>query len=221
LSRDRFRDQHGGSALPWLLRIARNVLRETVRLDRVETRARERLRLPVDLAAEDGYAKVDERLSPRLALAAALDGLPEHERQALELRVVGELSYDEVAGRLEIRPEAARLRVSRAPATPGAHNDQRGGGMSSLPESLVRFRTELEDAIRRELEARATARSNGRGARVLRAVGRRPGRTTLAVAAVAGAVAAALFVSSPWKTSPGFLERAQAALTHPRRRSCT
>lgn len=73
---------------PWLLGIARNVLRETVRLDRVETRARERLGLPVDLAAEEG-AKVEERLSPRLALAAALDDLPEHEREALELRVVG------------------------------------------------------------------------------------------------------------------------------------
>jgi RNA polymerase sigma factor (sigma-70 family) len=91
LSRDRFRDEHGGSALPWLLGIARNVLLETIRLDRVETRARERLGLPVELAAEEGYAEVDERLSPRLALAAALDGLPEHEREALELRVVGEL----------------------------------------------------------------------------------------------------------------------------------
>ena len=114
LVRHRFRDEQSGSALPWLLGIARNVLRETIRLDRVETRARERLGLPVDLAAEDGYARVDERLSPRLALAAALDDLPEHEREALELRVVGELSYDEVAGRLAIRPAAARLRVSRA-----------------------------------------------------------------------------------------------------------
>ena len=40
---------------------------------------------------------------------------------------------------------------------------------SALPESLARFRTELEDAIRRELDAQATARSNGRGACVLRA----------------------------------------------------
>jgi RNA polymerase sigma-70 factor (ECF subfamily) len=97
-----------------LLGIARNVLRETVRHDRVETRARERLGLPVDLAVEEGYAKVDERLSPRLALAAALGELPEHEREALELRVVGELPYDEVAEQLAIRPAAARLRVSRA-----------------------------------------------------------------------------------------------------------
>jgi hypothetical protein len=34
-------------------------------------------------------------------------------------------------------------------------------------------------------------------------------------AALAGAVVAALFVSSPWKTSPGFLEEVQAALTPP------
>jgi RNA polymerase sigma-70 factor, ECF subfamily len=114
LSRAHFRDDRGGSALPWLLGIARNVLRETVRRDRVETRARERLGLPLDLAAEDGYGVVEERLSPRHALAAAFEQLPEHERDALELRVVDELSYDQVAERLAIRPAAARLRVSRA-----------------------------------------------------------------------------------------------------------
>ena len=114
LSRDRFRDEHGGSAVPWLLGIARNVLRETIRLDRVETRARERLGLPLDLAAEEGYAAIEERLSPRTALAAAFNQLAEHEREALELRVMGELSYDEVAERLAIQPAAARLRVSRA-----------------------------------------------------------------------------------------------------------
>jgi hypothetical protein len=82
--------------------------------------------------------------------------------------------------------------------------------MSSLPEPLARFRTELEDAIRRELEAQA--RSHGRGARVLRAVRRRPGRALLAVSTVAAATAVALFVSTPWKSSPGFLEEVQAAI---------
>jgi RNA polymerase sigma-70 factor (ECF subfamily) len=114
LSRRSFRDRRDGSALPWLLGIARNVLRESVRRDRIETRARERLGLPLALAIEDGYAAVDDRSSPRLALAAALDGLPEHERQALELRVVDGLPYAEVADELAIRPAAARLRVSRA-----------------------------------------------------------------------------------------------------------
>jgi DNA-directed RNA polymerase specialized sigma24 family protein len=84
LSRDRFRDEHGGSAFPWLLGIARNVLRETIRCDRVESRARERLGLPADLAQEDGFAAVEARLSPRLALATALGDLPEHEREPLD-----------------------------------------------------------------------------------------------------------------------------------------
>jgi RNA polymerase sigma factor (sigma-70 family) len=114
LSRQRFRDEADGSALPWLLGIARNVARESARRNDIETRARRRLGLPTDLAAEDGYAAVEERLSPRAALAEALDVLPEHEREALELRVVDELPYPEVAARLGIRPAAARLRVSRA-----------------------------------------------------------------------------------------------------------
>ena len=114
LSRGRFRDTHGGSALPWLLGIARNALLETVRADQIETRARERLGLPLDLATEDGFAEVEDRLSPRLLLGDQLDALPAGEREALQLRVIDELSYEEVAEQLAIRPTAARLRVSRA-----------------------------------------------------------------------------------------------------------
>lgn len=54
---------------------------------------------------------------------------------------------------------------------------------------------------------------HGRGTMLL--LRRRPGRTVLGLAALATAVGTALFVSTPWKTSPGFLERAQAALTPP------
>jgi RNA polymerase sigma-70 factor, ECF subfamily len=114
LSRRRFRDRRDGSALPWLLGIARNVLSDSARRDRIATRARERLGLPLELAAEPGYDEVEERLSPRRELARALEELPEHERGALELRIVDELPYEDVAERLDIRPAAARLRVSRA-----------------------------------------------------------------------------------------------------------
>jgi RNA polymerase sigma factor (sigma-70 family) len=113
LARRTFRDERGGSALPWLLGIGRNVLRESARHDRVETAARERLGLPLE-PAEDDYAGVDERLSPRPSLRAAIEALPAHERRALELRVIDELPYDDVARSLRIRPAAARLRVSRA-----------------------------------------------------------------------------------------------------------
>jgi RNA polymerase sigma factor (sigma-70 family) len=114
LHRDRFRDDRNGSALPWLLGISRHVLADTVRHERVETQARERLGLPVDLAGEDDFAKVEGRLSPQPALERQLRMLTLAEREALELRVVDELAYDQVAERLQIPPNAARLRVSRA-----------------------------------------------------------------------------------------------------------
>jgi RNA polymerase sigma factor (sigma-70 family) len=114
LSRRSFRDKAEGSALPWLFGIARNVARESARRNAVETRARRRLGLATDLASEDGYAAVEERLSPRVALARGLETLPDHEREALELRVLEELPYQQVADRLGVRPAAARLRVSRA-----------------------------------------------------------------------------------------------------------
>lgn len=113
LSRRRFRDRRDGSALPWLLGIARNVLRESARQNRVESSARERLGLPLDLAAEDGYESVEQRLS-RPDLTDALGRLSDGERRALELRVIEGLDYGAVARALDIRPDAARLRVSRA-----------------------------------------------------------------------------------------------------------
>jgi hypothetical protein len=74
----------------------------------------------------------------------------------------------------------------------------------------------------RDAQRRASARltsaiesRHGRGTRVLRLIRQRPGRSALALAALAGATAAALFVSTPWKSSPGFLEKAQAALVPP------
>lgn len=114
LKRGSFRDQCDGSALPWLLGIGAKLLADAARHDRIETRARERLGLPVDLAIEDGFGEVEQRLSPRLALKRHLRALPPAQRDALELRIVRELSYDEVAERLDIAPAAARLRVSRA-----------------------------------------------------------------------------------------------------------
>ncbi|HSF62237.1 MAG TPA: hypothetical protein VLA69_11125, partial [Gaiellaceae bacterium] len=49
----------------------------------------------------------------------------------------------------------------------------------------------------------------------LRRLRSRPGGVALAFLALAGVAVAALLVGSPWKRSPGFLERAQAALAPP------
>jgi RNA polymerase sigma-70 factor, ECF subfamily len=112
----RFRDMADGSAAPWLFGIARNLLRQYHKHNRIETAARQRLGLPA-FAEGDEYEAVDERVAARSlapALAAAVRLLPPDQRAALELRVVQQLDYEEVAGRLGISQNAARLRVSRA-----------------------------------------------------------------------------------------------------------
>jgi RNA polymerase sigma-70 factor (ECF subfamily) len=113
----RFRDLADGSGAPWLFGIARNMLRQYHKHNRIETAARERLGLPLAFAESDDYEAVDERVAARSmapALAAAVRLLPPDQRNALELRVVQQLDYEEVAGRLGCSQNAARLRVSRA-----------------------------------------------------------------------------------------------------------
>src|SRR5262245_9672407 len=107
LSRLRFRDEAGGSARPWLLAIARNVLVTSVRKQVLERSACERLGIEHDsAAAEPANAWLD-------GLDEAFAGLPAEQRDAIRLRVVDELSYDEVAAALGTSQAAARVRVHR------------------------------------------------------------------------------------------------------------
>jgi len=119
LSLRRFRDEAEGSAAPWLFGIARNLLNRSYERDRVEASARRRLGMPVE-TQEAEFGRIEERdraerLEP--ALAAALDQLPAAQRTALELRVVDELPYDQVASSLDCSEVAARIRVMRALGT--------------------------------------------------------------------------------------------------------
>jgi RNA polymerase sigma-70 factor (ECF subfamily) len=114
LRRHSFRDEADGSAFPWLHGIAQNVLRDSLRKQRVEDRARARLGLPRAVAPDPEYELVEQRLSLPEAAKEAIAGLPESEREVLHLRVVQEQPYREIAARLRCTPEAARLRVSRA-----------------------------------------------------------------------------------------------------------
>ncbi len=111
--RKRFRDEHEGSALPWLYGIARNVLRSSLRKRRVEHNARERLGLPVTVMHTD-FDAIDDRLSFPSAVLRAFADLPDSERELLVLRLVDERPYREIAQRLHCTPVAARLRVSRS-----------------------------------------------------------------------------------------------------------
>jgi RNA polymerase sigma factor (sigma-70 family) len=113
----RFKDLADGSGAPWLFGIARNLLRQYHKHNRIETAARARIGLPVDWQGTEEYDAVDERITAgalKAALQDAMSALPAEQQRALELRVVDQLPYEEVAGRLDCSINAARLRVSRA-----------------------------------------------------------------------------------------------------------
>lgn len=113
LSRRSFRDQADGSALPWLYGIAQNVLRDSLRRRRVEDSARARLGLPRTVVPDPAYEAIEGRLSLPEAALRALAELPDGDRELLDLRIVQERSYRDIASQLRCTPQAARLRVSR------------------------------------------------------------------------------------------------------------
>ena len=126
LSLKRFRDLSEGSALPWLYGIARNLLLRYLERQRVETRARKRLGMSVP-ERDDAYDTVDERLRSdqlRDLLDDALAALPKGQRQAVELRIIEEMSYAEVGRALGCTSLAARLRVHRGLAALGQALDR-------------------------------------------------------------------------------------------------
>lgn len=111
INRARFSDDAGGSAGPWLYGIARHLVAQSVRRGRIESSAclrlgiRERLDEPASTAepAETWLDGIDE----------AFADLPDGQRAAIELRVLRELDYDDVATSLGTTPAAARVRVAR------------------------------------------------------------------------------------------------------------
>jgi RNA polymerase sigma factor (sigma-70 family) len=112
----RFRDESRGSAAPWLYGIARNLLRRFHERNRVETSARKRLGIELT-SYEAGFEAVEERAAAEAAagdLRTAVEALPPEQREALELRVVEQRPYGEVARSLGTSETAARLRVMRA-----------------------------------------------------------------------------------------------------------
>jgi RNA polymerase sigma-70 factor (ECF subfamily) len=106
LARERFRDEAGGTAGPWLFAIARNVVRASVRRSMLERRACERL----GVAAEASAAPDESWLH---GIDDVLDELPAGQRDAVRLRVLDDLAYEQVAAALGVSEQAARVRVHR------------------------------------------------------------------------------------------------------------
>jgi RNA polymerase sigma factor (sigma-70 family) len=111
LSRHRFRDLAGGSAAPWLYAIARTVLAGSVRKRRLEQASRERL--GVLLALDRTPARAEPSEAWLDGLEEALDELAPEVRRVVGLRVLAELSYDEVAEATGTSAGTARVRVHR------------------------------------------------------------------------------------------------------------
>jgi len=101
----------------WLYTIARRRLGRYLRRGRVEREALARLGIQLPAMHEDDLAQIERRAGLaelRAALSTELARLSAEQRRALQLRIVEEHSYEDVARHLGISQPAARARVSRA-----------------------------------------------------------------------------------------------------------
>jgi RNA polymerase sigma factor (sigma-70 family) len=116
VSRKRYRGGSDAEAAGWLYAIARRQLAHYYRRGSAERRALDRLnveRPPADELVEAELVREAGLSELRRELAGALDTLSEDTRRALELRVVRELPFSDVARQLAITEPTARARVSR------------------------------------------------------------------------------------------------------------
>jgi RNA polymerase sigma-70 factor (ECF subfamily) len=126
-SRRRFAGASDAEALGWLYGIGRHQLATYFRRGQAEQRALAKLGIaPVALPDEE-LRRIEELGDLEAMRARITDGLrtlSDEQRVVLQMRVVDELSYGEVAQRLNLREDAVRARVSRglralAQALPG------------------------------------------------------------------------------------------------------
>jgi RNA polymerase sigma-70 factor (ECF subfamily) len=112
MARASFRDEAAGSALPWVLGIARNVLLSSVRRQQLEQRACERLGIRERL--DGAPAAVPPSDAWLTDVEEAFGELPEGQQEAVRLRVLEDRDYAGVAAALGTTEQTARVRVHRA-----------------------------------------------------------------------------------------------------------
>ncbi|WP_084285032.1 RNA polymerase sigma factor [Solirubrobacter soli] len=114
--RRQFRGQTTQEEQAWLFAIARTELLHYWRSGKTERAAIQRFSISVPALSDEEADRVEALAGlDTLAesVAGALDALPADQRAAVELRVVREHSYAEVAAALAISEQTARARVSR------------------------------------------------------------------------------------------------------------
>jgi RNA polymerase sigma-70 factor (ECF subfamily) len=103
-------------ALAWLYGIARHKLTDSRRRGRVEVRARKRLALEPLVIEDEDIVRIDQLAAAadsEARLEAAVQALPEAQRDAVLARVVEERPYTEIAERMACSEMVVRQRVSR------------------------------------------------------------------------------------------------------------
>lgn len=114
--RRQFRGATDDEAGAWLFRIAQRELAEFFRKGDVQRRAVKRLGISEGHLSDDDVAYIVERAElddVRRAVGGCFEQLPANQRQAVQLRVLDELPYDEVARLMGTSEQTARSRVSR------------------------------------------------------------------------------------------------------------
>lgn len=114
--RKKFRGDLDTQAGSWLFGIASNLLGRYFRSGQIERRALERLGVGETIVPDEQIERIEQlagSASLRSAVARAMGDLPTEQRRALEMRIVDERGYAEVAAELDVTEEVARARVSR------------------------------------------------------------------------------------------------------------
>ncbi len=114
LSVERY-DPAKGVPRQWLYGIANNQLKRLWRRNRVASNARRRLELNTPSTASTGWEEIEAADAGLDAarLAEALTRVPARSREAVRLRVIGQLDYSHIATTLGCKPVAARSLVFR------------------------------------------------------------------------------------------------------------
>lgn len=106
-SRDRYRP--GSPVVPWLLTIAGNAARDTLRRTRLQVEVLAGDTAPPEPSAEQVHGDP----GARKRIEAAFATLPEPQREAVLMHKVHGLSFEEIGQALGITPTAARIRAHR------------------------------------------------------------------------------------------------------------